>query len=95
MDRNQARDIAQQILGMIQSKGLTVVGASEISEAIDRAKSKIEAPATNLPVSHPSQERFLQLLADEIFNDLSKEKPCPYEPGRACDHCSMCNSRGF
>jgi len=95
MDRSDARDIAQQILGMIQSKGLTMVGTSEISDAIDRAKSKIEAPATTASASHPSQERFLQLLADEIFKDLSKEKACPYEPGRPCDHCSMCNSLGF
>jgi hypothetical protein len=95
MDRTQARDIAQQILGMVQSKGLTMIGTSEISEAIDRAKSKIEVPASNQSASHPSQERFLQLLADEIFKDLSKEKPCPYEPGRACDYCSMCNSLGF
>jgi hypothetical protein len=95
MDRTDARDIAQQILGMIQSKGLTVVGTSEISEAIDRAKTKIDAPTIDPSTSHPSQERFLELLADEIFKDLSKEKACPYEPGRPCDHCSMCNSRGF
>jgi hypothetical protein len=95
MDRSDARDIAQQILGMIQSKGITTVGASEISDAIDRAKSRIEAPALTAAASHPSQDRFLQLLADEIFKDLSKEKACPYEPGRPCDHCSMCNSLGF
>jgi hypothetical protein len=23
------------------------------------------------------------------------EKACQFEPGRPCDHCSMCNSRGF
>ena len=47
---------------------------------------------------HFSQEKFksLEELADEIIANLENEKPCPYEPtAKPCDHCSMCNSRGF
>lgn len=45
---------------------------------------------------HPSQQQFIELLADQIIAGLTKEKPCPYEPdAKTCDHCSMCNSRGF
>jgi hypothetical protein len=47
--------------------------------------------------SHPSQEKFdiAEIIADATIEN-SEEKPCPYEPtGKPCDHCSMCNSRGF
>ncbi len=47
---------------------------------------------------HPSQEKFdiAEIIADEIIENANAEKPCPYEPtGKPCDHCSMCNSRGF
>ncbi len=57
-------------------------------------KSKIQ----NLKSNHSSQEKFANLeeLADEIINGLANEKACPYEPtGKPCDHCAMCNSRGF
>ena len=48
------------------------------------------------PVDHPSQQQFIELLADQIIAGMTKEKPCPYEPtGKVCDHCSMCNSVGF
>ena len=57
-------------------------------------KSKIQ----NLKSNYSSQEKFANLeeLADEIINGLANEKACPYEPtGKPCDHCAMCNSRGF
>ena len=57
-------------------------------------KSKIQNPKS----LHPSQDKFLNLeeLADEIINSMQNEKACPYEPtGKPCDHCAMCNSRGF
>lgn len=48
--------------------------------------------------THPSQEKFdiAEIIADQIIASREYEKPCPYEPtGKPCDHCSMCNSRGF
>jgi chromosome condensin MukBEF complex kleisin-like MukF subunit len=47
---------------------------------------------------HPSQEKFdiAEIIADGAVEISEQEKPCPYEPtGNPCDHCSMCNSRGF
>lgn len=47
---------------------------------------------------HPSQEKFE--VAEAIFSQISEsseaERACIFEPnGKPCDHCSMCNSRGF
>jgi hypothetical protein len=50
------------------------------------------------PSKHPSQEKFdvAEIIADGAVEYSRLEKPCPYEPtGKPCDHCSMCNSRGF
>jgi hypothetical protein len=59
-------------------------------------KTKSQIP--NLQAVHFSQEKFTSLeeIADEIIDSLQNEKACPYEPaGKPCDHCAMCNSRGF
>ncbi len=46
--------------------------------------------------NHPSQNRFVEMLADEIIENMEKEKACPYEPtGKPCDNCSMCSSLGY
>ncbi len=66
----------------------------ETQISTQRPKTKDQRPKTN----HSSQEKFsnLEELADEIIANLQNEKACPYEPtGKPCDHCSMCNSRGF
>lgn len=66
----------------------------EFDLALQNPKSKTQNPKSN----HPSQEKFTNLeeLADEIINSMQNEKACPYEPtGKPCDHCAMCNSRGF
>jgi len=47
---------------------------------------------------HPSLDKFsiAEAIADQIFGGQGKEKACSFEPnGKPCDHCSMCNSRGF
>lgn len=68
----------------------------KLAEAVARAlkqrgigRSSDTLDAT--PTLHPSLQQFAELILDKSEG----EKPCPYEPGRACDHCSMCNSRGF
>jgi len=66
----------------------------ESSVAFQNSKSEILNPK----FIHPSREKFavLEAIADDAFEPHEAEKPCPYEPtGKPCDHCSMCNSRGF
>lgn len=55
-------------------------------------KSEIRNPKS----AHPSQNRFVEMLADEIIEKITNEKACPYEPaGKPCDNCSMCSSLGY
>jgi hypothetical protein len=51
----------------------------------------------NASVSHPSQERFgvEEAVVSQLVDYFEKEKTCSLEPGKACDHCAMCSSRGF
>ncbi len=46
---------------------------------------------------HASLDKFniAEAIADSIFSHYNKEKACQFEPDKPCDHCSMCNSRGF
>ena len=77
----------------------------KINERLTNIEEKLETPAIHPSSSilhpsqsHPSQEKFqnLEELADKIINSFQNEKACPYEPtGKPCDHCAMCNSRGF
>ena len=53
---------------------------------------------TNSLPHHPSLDKvtIAEAIADEIFAGAPNEKACAFEPnGKPCDHCSMCNSRGF
>lgn len=63
-------------------------------ESLDR---KNPLPSSSPPYAHPSTDKFdiAEAIADEIFSGLHKEKACQFEPGKPCDHCSMCNTRGF
>ncbi len=47
--------------------------------------------------AHPSLDKLkiAEAVAGSIFGSQYVEKACQFEPGRPCDHCSMCNSRGF
>lgn len=54
----------------------------------------------DLHVNHPSLDKLniAEAIADAVFGGVQgmhKEKACQFEPGKPCDHCSMCNSRGF
>jgi hypothetical protein len=52
----------------------------------------------NAPFSHPSQEKFgvEEAVVAELVDYFEKEKTCSVEPGgKPCDHCTMCNTRGF
>ena len=57
--------------------------------------SGIYMPTT---AAHPSQEKFgvEEATVAELVDFFEGEKKCELEPGgKPCDHCSMCNSRGF
>jgi len=49
-------------------------------------------------VDHPSQQRFgvEEATVAELVEFFENEKKCSMDPsGKPCDHCAMCNSRGF
>lgn len=51
-----------------------------------------------VPAAHPSQERFgvEEAAVSELVDYFEKEKVCELEPGgKPCNHCAMCNTRGF
>jgi len=74
---------------------------SKIESSLNNQKSNNFHPSSFIlhPSNpHPSQEKFdvAEIIADGTIGNSEQEKPCPYEPtGKPCDHCSMCNSRGF
>lgn len=52
----------------------------------------------NSSYSHPSEEKFgvEEATVSELVDFFEKEKICNVEPGgKPCDHCAMCNTRGF
>jgi tRNA splicing endonuclease len=106
VENQNAQNLAERIAVLLQEKGsddFLRSSLERINQRLDiiesnlvfqNSKSQIQNPKSN----HSSQEKFANLeeLADEIINGLANEKACPYEPtGKPCDHCAMCNSRGF
>jgi hypothetical protein len=65
----------------------------EIGQRLNRLESHFSPHSVTH--AHPSQEKFA--IAEAIVDGLfaAKEKACTFEPSKPCDHCSMCNSRGF
>jgi len=71
-------------------------------EKLNRRLDKMEqanpqTPMLSLQPPHPSLDKLniAEAIADSIFGSQAKEKACTFEPSKPCDHCSMCNSRGF
>jgi hypothetical protein len=106
MPQGSTKELAEKIARILESDTRNMV-LSELSDSIKKINerlTKIEAslnPQTqtaNPKTTHPSLEKFgiAEAIADEIFAGIKKEKACTFEPnGKPCDHCSMCNSRGF
>jgi hypothetical protein len=85
-----------------ESTGLDLATLYASIEKINYRLDKLEAASPNLKseisdLKHPSLDKLsvAEAIADEIFAGIKKEKACQFEPGKPCDHCSMCNSRGF
>ena len=108
MEPQNIQNLAERIALLLQegekgSDSLLRSSLEKISQRLDIIESNIAAQNPKFQIPNPkfvhfSQEKFpnLEELADEIINDLKGEKACPYEPtGKPCDHCAMCNSRGF
>jgi hypothetical protein len=108
MNNENTQKLAERIALLLQEnekgsdENFLRASLEKINERLDKIESQITSqairPAVSSPISfHPSREKFANLeeLADRIINSQN-EKACPYEPaGKPCDHCAMCNSRGF
>ena len=101
---SDTRKLAARITKLLESEqngDLPSVFASleKINHRLDKLESASNPQSIRNPQSvHPSQEKFavLEAVADRIIEGLKNEKACTFEPnGKPCDHCSMCNSRGF
>ena len=72
----------------------------KINHRLDRLESNPANPRTVIrdpEPPHPSLDKLniAEAIADSIFGSQFREKTCQFEPDKPCDHCSMCNSRGF
>ena len=98
-----AKKIAQLLDAERPTVDLSAIQAS--LDAINARLDKLEStPQVTQPTfhttrsEHPSLDKLsiAEAIADQIFAGAGKEKACSFEPnGKPCDHCSMCNSRGF
>jgi hypothetical protein len=66
-------------------------------DKLETASATLGLPGRVSQTPHPSLDKLniAEAIADSIFGSQFKEKACQFEPGKPCDHCSMCNSRGF
>lgn len=91
---SQPNDLAA-LFAAIEKIGhrLDKIEQAGIPSHISNLKSEMSNPQPN----HPSLDKLnvVEAIADSIFSHYQKEKACQFEPDKPCDHCSMCNSRGF
>src|SRR4051794_25939067 len=99
-----AEKIARLLEGESQApEHATLFAAIEkINHRLDKieAARQVSTPLYSEPLSDPSLDKFhvAEAIADAVFagvQGMHKEKACQFEPSKPCDHCSMCNSRGF
>lgn len=108
MTNGNTQNLAERIAQLLQENekpgdDFLRTSLEKINQRLDRIETQMQVPSPKFQVPSPkpihySQEKFksLEELADEIIADLESEKACPYEPtAKPCDHCAMCNSRGF
>jgi len=106
MRRIESKEVAHKVEQIVRSRvadgdlGLILAELQRINSRLDKleSSSNLRSEISNPQLIHPSQERFeiAEAIADAIFDGVHKEKACTFEPNaKPCDHCSMCNSRGF
>lgn len=110
MEKENTQNLAERIAALLRENENTDAdffrsSLEKINQRLEQIESRISAQninpqsaIRNSHLPHPSQEKFEILEAFAAAGDghFEDEKPCPFEPtGKPCDHCSMCNSRGF
>lgn len=97
-----AEKIAKILSSEPQTSDLATLFASveKINHRLDKLEQAETIHRSSLVThhsTHPSLDKLniAEALADSIFGSQFKEKACQFEPDKPCDHCSMCNSRGF
>jgi hypothetical protein len=83
-------DVASELAAMRAS-------LNEMQNRLVQIEAKVgSAPRVHSPW-HPSMERFgvEEATVSELVDYFQNEKTCSMEPGKSCDHCAMCSSRGF
>ena len=105
----ETQKLADKIASLLEAEVQPRAGTGDIAslyaslEKLNHRLDKLEQAFTKGPTEpvrlpgHPSLDKFAvaEAIADEIFAGVNKEKACQFEPDKPCDHCSMCNSRGF
>ena len=107
---DQARLMAERIARRVAGKPvaspsndlgaeLAAIRASlnDLQDRLVQIEGKVGAPRVHSPWQHPSMERFgvEEATVSELVDYFQNEKTCSMEPGKSCDHCAMCSSRGF
>lgn len=66
-----------------------------VSDQLARISGRLDVLENPVLPMHPSVDKFAigEAIAEGIFG--MNEKACTFEPSKPCDHCAMCNSRGF
>ena len=98
-----SRELSEKIARLVESESRNdnsaILSAIErINLRLDKLEETMNAAASGTVVQpHPSLDKFV--IAEAVVETLrtdKNEKACAFEPnGKPCDHCSMCNSRGF
>ena len=106
MKTQNSEKLAARIAKLIEaeSQGGDLPSVFAAIEKINHRLDNLEAAAASGSASsrdpkggHPSLDKLsvAEAIAGSIFDGRYKEKACQFEPGKPCDHCSMCSSRGF
>ena len=109
MENGNTQNLAARIAQLLQEnepgseQAFLRASLEKINARLDKIETRLDSPNPKSQIPNPkslhvSQEKFksLEEIADEIIANMENEKACPYEPtGKPCDHCAMCNSRGF
>jgi uncharacterized protein Yka (UPF0111/DUF47 family) len=99
MVSTETQKLAERIASLLESTDISSLSAEieKINSRLDVLERTPQTSLYNSQSTHPSLDKLniAEAIADSIFGSQAKEKACTFEPSKPCDHCSMCNSRGF
>jgi uncharacterized protein Yka (UPF0111/DUF47 family) len=99
MVSTETQKLAERIASLLESTDISSLSAEieKINSRLDVLERTPQTSLYNSQTTHPSLDKLniAEAIADSIFGSQAKEKACTFEPSKPCDHCSMCNSRGF